>query len=44
MHMDDYNLHGYLLMCKNAYNLKARSIDGYGLCLDKFTMINKVLN
>ena len=29
--MDDYNLHGYLLMCMNAYTLKAMSIDGYGL-------------
>ena len=31
MHIDDYNLHGYLLMCMDKYNLKAISIDGYGL-------------
>ena len=31
MHIDDYNLHGYLLMCMDKYNLKAMSIDDYGL-------------
>ena len=31
MHIDDYNLHGYLLMCMNAYNLKGMSIDDHGL-------------
>ena len=29
--MDDYNLHRYLLMCIDAYNLKAMSLDDYGL-------------
>ena len=29
--MDNYNLHRYLLMCMDAYNLKAISIDDYGL-------------
>ena len=31
MHLDDYNLHGYLLMCMGQYNLKAMSRDDYGL-------------
>ena len=31
MHIDDSNLHGYLLMCMDKYNLKAMSIDDYGL-------------
>ena len=31
MFMVNYNLHGYLLMCIDAYNLKAMSIDDYGL-------------
>ena len=31
MSIDDYNLHGYLLMCIDAYSLKAMSIDDYGL-------------
>ena len=31
MHIDDYNLHRYLLMCMDAYNLKVMSIDYYGL-------------
>ena len=29
--MDNYNLYGYLLMCMDAYNLKAMSISDYGL-------------
>ena len=29
--MDNDNLHKYLLMCMDAYNLKAMSIDDYGL-------------
>ena len=29
--MDNYNLHRYLLMCMDAYNLKAMSVDDYGL-------------
>ena len=29
--MDNYNLHGYLLMCMDAYNLKEMRIDNYGL-------------
>ena len=32
MNIDDYNLFGYLLMCMDAYNLKAMSIDNYCLC------------
>ena len=28
--MDNNNLYGYLLMCMNAYNLKAMSLDDYG--------------
>ena len=31
MFMDNFNFHRYLLMCMDAYNLKAMSIDGYGL-------------
>ena len=31
MHIDDYNLHGYLLMSMDKYYLKAMSIDDYGL-------------
>ena len=31
MFMDNYNLYGYLLMCMDAYNLKAMSINDYGL-------------
>ena len=31
MLIDDYSLHGCLLMCMDAYNLKAMSIDDYGL-------------
>ena len=31
MHIDDYNLHGYLLMCMDKYNLRVMSIDDYGL-------------
>ena len=31
MHIDDYNLHGYLLMFMDKYNLKTMSIDDYGL-------------
>ena len=31
MFIDNYNLHRYLLMCIDAYNLKAMSIDDYGL-------------
>ena len=31
MLMDNYNLHRYLLMCMDAYNLKAMSIDDNGL-------------
>ena len=31
VHIDYYNLHGYLLMCMDKYNLKAMSIDDYGL-------------
>ena len=29
MHIDYYNLHGYLLICMDKYNLKAMSIDYY---------------
>ena len=29
--VDYYNLHRYLLMCIDAYNLKVMSIDGYCL-------------
>ena len=31
MVIDNYNLHRYLLMCMDAYNSKAMSIDDYGL-------------
>ena len=31
MLMVNYDLHGCLLMCIDAYNLKAMSIDDYGL-------------
>ena len=31
MHIDDYNLHVYLLMCMDKYDLKVISIDDYGL-------------
>ena len=31
MLIDNYNLHGYLLMCIDAYNLKVISIEDYGL-------------
>ena len=31
MFMDSYNLYGYLLMCMDTYNLKAMSINDYGL-------------
>ena len=31
MFMDNYNLYGCLLMCVDAHNLKAMSIDDYGL-------------
>ena len=31
MFMDNYKLYGCLLMCMDAYNLKAMSIDDYGL-------------
>ena len=29
MFMDNYNLHRYLLMCMDAYNLKSMRIDNY---------------
>ena len=29
MHIDDYNLHGYLLMCMNAYNLGGVRVGNY---------------
>ena len=29
--MDYYNLHGYLLMCMDKYNLRVMSIDDYSL-------------
>ena len=35
MHMDDYNLHGYLLMCMNAYNLRGMRVGNY-VCLVPF--------
>ena len=31
MLMDNYNLHRYLLICMDASNLKAMSIDDHGL-------------
>ena len=31
MFMDNDNLHRYLLMCMDAYKLKAMSINDYGL-------------
>ena len=35
MHIDGYNLHGYLLMCMNAYNLKVMRI-GNHVCMVPF--------
>ena len=29
MFIDDYNLHGYLLMCMDAYNLRGMRIGNY---------------
>ena len=31
MHIDDYNLYRYLWISMDKYNLKAMSIDDYGL-------------
>ena len=31
MFMNNYNLHGYLLMCMDAYNLKVMGINENGL-------------
>ena len=35
MHIDDYNLHRYLLMCVNAYNLRGVRVGNY-VCMVPF--------